>query len=341
MGSVYFAGSDAALAVESARRALFLWLHAAGEKRPFTVPPSTGDRPAPWREELEWLGLAWESEAEGGPAPDWLENLPPVLDAEPTPWGEWGGRTAIAELRELGVLPEALVNFLALLGWEPPSRTGTGEEREEGEQLSRDDLLQQWLPEKLSSQPARFDFERLRRLNHAWLQRADLDRLVDLALPYYQRIDWMPDEPAPPQRFWLRALIKAVLPGLDFLSLLPPRTRLVFAYQPENYLRVPESREAMEREGARDVLRLFSQKALEDSWLTAERYQKIMDELKQETPWRGRNLIQPVRVLLTGLPFGPDMDELLPLIEQGAELELPVRVKSCRERVVEFCSVFV
>jgi glutamyl-tRNA synthetase/nondiscriminating glutamyl-tRNA synthetase len=165
--------------------------------------------------------------------------------------------------------------------------------------------------------------------------------LVELALPYYQRIDWMPDEPGAPLRLWLRSLIQAVLPGLDFLSLLPPRTRLVFAYQPENYLRVPESRQAMEREGARDVLRLFSQKALEESWLTVERYHRIMDAMKQETPWRGRNLHHPIRVLLTGLPFGPSMDELLPLIEQGAELDLPVRVKSCRERVVEFCSVFV
>jgi hypothetical protein len=115
----------------------------------------------------------------------------------------------------------------------------------------------------------------------------------------------------------------------------------VFAYQPENYLRVPESREAMEREGAREVLRLFSQKALEESWLTVDRYHHIMESLKQQAPWRGRSLHHPVRVLLTGLPFGPSMDDLLPLIEQGAELDLPVRVKSCRERVVEFCSVFV
>lgn len=338
MASLHLALSDDALTLETARRALFLWLHARQTGKPLTVPPAPQGRYPQWRQEMDWLDFDWDGEAEAGDVPDWLKQLSPVEEAEPSPWGEWGGRTAVAELRELGVLPEAMVNFLALLGWKPALDSAEGDA---AEVFSRDEILGQWAPEQLSSQPVRFDFERLRRINHAWLQRADLDRLVELALPYYQRIDWMPDEPAPPLRLWLRDLIKAVLPGLDFLSLLPPRTRLVFAYQPENYLRVPESRQAMEREGARDVLRLFSQKALEESWLTVERYHRIMDSLKQETPWRGRNLHHPIRVLLTGLPFGPSMDELLPLIEQGAELDLPVRVKSCRERVVEFCSVFV
>ena len=45
--------------------------------------------------------------------------------------------------------------------------------------------------------------------------------------------------------------------------------------------------------------------------------------------------------MLTGLPFGPSLDDLLLLIERGAELDLPVRIKSCRERVLEFCAVFV
>jgi nondiscriminating glutamyl-tRNA synthetase len=334
MSSFFFTPGSDRLTVESARRALFLWLDARRQRQPFTV----AGPPGAWREELRWLGLEWQAEEEQGDVPDWLRRLAPIEDSEPSPWGQWGGRTAVSELRELGVLPEALVNFLVLLGWELPAPP-EGEEHQEV--FSLDDLLAQWSPEKLALAPARFDFELLRRLNRAWLQRADLDRLVALAVPYYQRVGWLPPEVSPLLRLWLRDLIAAVLPGLDFLSLLPPRTRLVFDYHPEGYLRVPESRQAMEREGAREVLRLFSQKALEESWLTVERYHQILDELKRETHWRGRNLIQPIRVLLTGLPFGPGLEELLPVIERGAELDLPVRVKSCRERVLEFCSVFV
>lgn len=318
--------------MEFARRALALWLDARRSGRNVLAVAASSPG-STLRDELNWMGLEWEAASGADSEPQWLSNLPPLEPAPPSPWGEWSGQTRLAELRELGVLPEALINFLAttLLELRP----------EPGDLVACEDLPPLWLPGKLLAAPVRFDFERLRRLSHAWLQRVDLDRLLELALPYYQRIDWMPEEPAPNVRLWLRDLIRAVLPGLDFLSLLPPRTRLVFDYRPENYLRVPESREAMEREGAREVLRLFGQKALEESWLTPQRYAEILEELKRETPWRGRNLQQPIRVLLTGLPFGPPMEELLPLIERGAELDLPVRVKPCRERVLEFCAVFV
>lgn len=338
MAPFHFFISAGPLTVETARQALFLWLGARQGNEPFTAPPGETSDSQGWREELCWLGLRWDGEAEAGGTPAWVGSLPALEESEPSPWGQWGAHTPIAELRELGVLPEALVNFLALTAWEPPPDAETGKP---SEIFSREELRRLWSPEGFLPGPVRFDFERLRRLNHAWLQHTDLDRLVCLALPYYQRVGWLPPELTELVRLWLRDLIRAVLPGLDFLSLLPPRTRLVFDYQPQSYLRVPESRQAMEREGAREVLRAFGQRALEESWLTLERFHRIIEELKRETGCRGRNLHQPIRVLLTGLPFGPSLEELLPLIERGAELDLPVRVKSCRERVLDFCSTFV
>lgn len=327
--TIRFPFTGAALTVATARQALYLWLWAHQRQKP---PPSTPASDAAG-EELDWLGLDWEKLNHRAETPAWLEKLPPIVASPPSPWGQWSGDTTLAELRELGVLPEALANFLALLSWQPPNNSA--------EVLSREELLTLWSPEALLQAPVVFDFERLRRLNHAWLQRADLDRLLALSLPYYRRIGWLPEgELNSLLRSWLRDVIRAVLPGLDFLSLLPPRTRLVFDYQPESYLRVPESREAMEREGAREVIRGFGQRLLEDSWLTAERFHHILEELKRDTPWRGRNLFHPIRVALTGLPFGPPLDELILLIERGAELDLPVRVKSCRERLLEFCSIF-
>lgn len=337
VASFHFSPAGGALSVQSARAALYLWLEARRRNAPLTVRASAGSS---WREELQWLGLEWDAEAAEGATPAWLQTLPPVEECEPCPWGRWSGRTSVAELRELGVLPEALVNFLALTGWQPPV---------EGEFFSRQQLLEHWSPDSLRKAPNRFDFELLRRLNRAWLQRAslpdrqaDLDRLVELSLPYFRRVGWLPpQEVSPLVRGWLREVIKAVLPGLDFLSLLPQRTRLVFDYRAECALSFPESREALEREGARDVLRAFGQRVLEDSWLTVERFRQILEELRRDTPWRGRQLIQPIQVALTGLPFGPGLDELIPIFERGAELDLPVRVKSCRQRLLEFCAVFV
>jgi glutamyl/glutaminyl-tRNA synthetase len=322
----HFSPPSGALNVESARLALFLWLHARQLKASFATPV---------REELGWLGLEADEEAASGEAPEWAVRLSSIEQSDPSPWGQWSGQTTVAELRELGVLPEALINFLALQGWHAPA-----EGDKPREVLSLEELLKLWSPEAIDSTPRKFDFELLRRINHHWLQQADLDRLVDLALPYYHRVGWLPDPLPPLVRGWVRDVVRAVLPGLDFLSLLPPRTRLIFDYQPEKYMLLPESREALEREGARAVIRAFGLRALENGWMTVERFHGILDEVKRETHMTGRNLVQPVRVMLTGLPFGPELDQLIPILERGAELPLPVRVKSCRERVVGFCSIF-
>ncbi|MBI2956654.1 MAG: hypothetical protein HYY26_05020 [Acidobacteria bacterium] len=329
--SIFFSPRDTVLTVESARNALFLWLAARQQKLPFGVPREPGE----WRDELRWLGLDWDAEEQTGEPPQWAARLPAIEAGQPTPWGQWSGETRLAEVRELGVLPEAMLNFLALLGWEPVASAAPGET------FSCEELLRLWSPERIAGAPVRFDLERLRRINHEWLERTEPDRLVELAVPYYQRAGWLPAAVPEMLRLWLRDVIHAVLPGLDFISLLPPRTRLVFDYHAERALEQPESRAALEREGARAVIRAFGLRALEDSWLTVERFREILAEVKRETRIAGRHLIQPVQVMLTGLPFGPALEELIPIIERGAELPLPVRVKSCRERVLEFCSLFV
>src|SRR3970040_577466 len=115
--SLHFSPAAPPLTAESARAALYLWLEARRAQAPFTVAPGPDSL---WREELRWLGLDGDAEAASGDAPPWHRLLPALEESEPSPWGQWGGRTPVAELRELGVLPEALVNFLALTAWEPP-----------------------------------------------------------------------------------------------------------------------------------------------------------------------------------------------------------------------------
>ena len=145
------------MTVESARRALALWLDARRTGKKFLVAGDAA-RGNSWREELNWLGLEAETASEATPRPEWLANFPPLEPAPPSPWGEWSGQTRLAELRELGVLPEALTNFLASTLLELPA--------ESGELVACEDLPALWSPEKLPTAPVRFDFEQLRRLNH-------------------------------------------------------------------------------------------------------------------------------------------------------------------------------
>jgi len=70
--------------------------------------------------------------------------------------------------------------------------------------------------------------------------------------------------------------------------------------------------------------------------VTAERFKAWMNEIKAETGAKGKDLFHPVRIALTGAHSGPEFDKLIPVIEAGSRLELPVHVASVRERVGRF-----
>jgi len=331
------------LTLAAARELLYRWLwwRKQGER----VSLAAGNTQVAWHEEAQWLGLEMKEveppeKAEETIEPEILRRLPEILPSEPAPWGVGSGETPVAQLRALGTLPEALVNFLALLGWRPPEGTS--------DVLTLAQLLRVFTPEQIVPTPVRFDAAKLRGLNRYWLQQAELNRLLELSLPYFCAAGYIPEDPPEPMRQWLKDLIRAVLPGLDYLALLPQRTRLIFCYSAQTCLEFPESRLALEREGARDVIREFGQRVLElstgsrgDSWMTTTRLEAIIAQVKTATRWKGRNLLEPLRVVLTGLPFGPELEQLVAIFEQGSRFQLPVHVKSCRERVLEFCSVFV
>jgi glutamyl-tRNA synthetase/nondiscriminating glutamyl-tRNA synthetase len=61
-----------------------------------------------------------------------------------------------------------------------------------------------------------------------------------------------------------------------------------------------------------------------------------MNEIKTETGVKGKELFHPVRIALTGAHSGPEFDKLIPVIERGATLALPVHIPSVRERIEAF-----
>jgi glutamyl-tRNA synthetase len=107
-------------------------------------------------------------EALGGTAPAYA-HLPQVVGADRRPLSKRHGSTSVAAFREQGYLPEALVNYLALLGW------SAGEDREV---LGRDELIALFDLERVSSNPAAFDVDKLTWLNNHYIQSLDDDDLA-------------------------------------------------------------------------------------------------------------------------------------------------------------------
>ncbi len=124
---------------------------------------------------------------------------------------------------------------------------------------------------------------------------------------------------------------------MDRLDQLPERAGLIFRYDAAAAIAAPDNAEVLAAPKSRDVLMAFTQQVEGDpSPMTAERFKSIMNEVKAKTGAKGKDLFHPVRIALTGSHSGPEFDKLIPILEEGAQLQLPQHVLNVRERLAVF-----
>ncbi|HZD95664.1 MAG TPA: glutamate--tRNA ligase, partial [Candidatus Sulfotelmatobacter sp.] len=265
-------------------------------------------------------------EALGLPVPEFA-HLSTILGPDGGRLSKRHGATSVANFREMGILPEALMNYLALLGWAP-----SGGDREI---FPKDELIREFSLERVTPSPAVFDTEKLHWLNRHYIKLGPLERIHQLGSEFLQRAGLLPASPNRNVSGWTGSLMDLLSPYVDKLDQLPERAKIIFSGDAKAALAAPENAEVFASDKARAVAQAFAKKAAGES-LTAERFKAIMDEIKAETGAKGKDLFHPVRIMLIGSHSGPDFNKLIPLIEEGSRLELPVHVKSVRERAEEF-----
>jgi glutamyl-tRNA synthetase/nondiscriminating glutamyl-tRNA synthetase len=279
-------------------------------------------------------------EALGWPVPEFA-HLSTILGADRERLSKRHGATSIANFRDIGVLPEALVNYLALLGWAP-----TGGTREI---FSSQELVKEFSLARVTPSPAVFDMEKLYWLNRHYMAHANRERLINLAAPYVRQAGFLgprandPDAPDPQgtdEREFVDEIVRTFLP-MDRLDLLSGRLSQVLDYDAKAALAAPDNADVLGWANTDAVLARFTVKILEDESaregkLTAEQFKKIVNEVKAETGAKGKELFHPIRIVVTGSHSGPEFDKLVPILEEGSRLSLPKHVLSVRERVEAF-----
>jgi glutamyl-tRNA synthetase/nondiscriminating glutamyl-tRNA synthetase len=245
----------------------------------------------------------------------------------------------------MGVLPEALVNYLALLGWAP-----TGGTREI---FPLPQLVKEFSLERVTPSPAVFDMEKLYWLNRHYIKESSPERIEKLASPYYAAMiardlgdkaageavtnyPWAPDVLR-----WLGSITRLLAPYVDRLEQLPEKAAPIFHYDAKAAVAAPDNAEVLGWGQTDAVLACFTVKVLEDEdaregKLAPEQFKKIVSEVKAETGAKGKELFHPIRIAVTGSHSGPDFDKLIPILEEGSHLPLPRHVLSVHERVEQF-----
>ena len=268
-------------------------------------------------------------EAFGWPVPEFA-HLSTILGADRERLSKRHGATSIATFREMGYLPEALVNYLALLGW--------GAEDGKTETFTLPELTRAFSLERVTPSPAIFDFDKLNWLNRHYLKQADPDRLAALAWGYFA--DRLPPHDASPEpvKAWFSRLLTLFVPAVDHLGQLPDKSAFVFGFDPDAARANEENAAVLAADSARTVLtELAGRVRVHEGPVTPEAFKAWMNEIKAATGIKGKELFHPVRIALTGAHSGPEFDKLIPLMEDGAALGLGVL--SVQERVERFTGV--
>ncbi|MEH7887252.1 glutamate--tRNA ligase [Bacillus sp. JJ1609] len=215
----------------------------------------------------------------------------------------------IEQYEELGYLPEALFNFITLLGWSP-----SGEE----EIFSKEEFIEIFDPARLSKSPALFDQQKLAWMNNQYMKKADLDRVVELALPHLVKAGKVNENRTEEENAWVRSLISLYHDKMSFGAEIVEMSDLFFRDE-VNY--DEEAKEVLAGEQVPEVLRAFLAEIEQLEEFKADAIKAAVKAVQKATGQKGQKLFMPVRAAATGQTHGPDLMLAMELIGKQKVME--------------------
>lgn len=212
---------------------------------------------------------------------------------------------------KLGYLPEAMFNFIALLGWSP-----------EGEQeiFSKEELISIFDENRLSRSPAVFDKQKLAHLNNYYIKNADPEQIAAMAIPHLQEASRLPAELTAEQEAWAKKLValyqEQMVAASDIVSLSEMFFRTEVTIDDE------EAAAVMTESQVPMVLSAFLTKIEAMDEFTVENIGASIKSVQKETGVKGKGLFMPIRVALTGQMHGRDLNQTIYLLGQERVKEL-------------------
>ncbi|KHF39049.1 glutamate--tRNA ligase [Halalkalibacter okhensis] len=208
----------------------------------------------------------------------------------------------VEQYKELGYMPEAIVNFLALLGWSP-----VGEE----EIFSVDELGEQFTLDRVAKAPAVFDTDKLAWMNNQYIKNADLDQVVELALPHLVKAGKLSEDMTDEQKDWAKRLIALYQEQMHYGAEIVELTELFFKTE-IGYNE--EAQTVLDEEQVPEVLAQLIKELETMEEFTASTIKDAMKATQKATGHKGKKLFMPIRVATTGQTHGRDLPESLELL---------------------------
>ncbi|MDO8600877.1 MAG: glutamate--tRNA ligase [bacterium] len=244
-------------------------------------------------------------------------HLPLILGTDRSKLSKRRGATSVIDYKNEGYLPEALFNFMALLGWNP------GDEREI---LSKEELKNEFSLEKIQKSGAIFDITKLDWMNGEYIRKKSTEDLVALCLPYLEKI--IAPELLHATSYKLQTIIALEQPRLKKLSEIGERVEYFFK-QPEydkellRWKKMSDTDISASLEKSEKIITQFKS-TITKTEIEKEFLKEIGDGDKGIILW-------PLRVALTGKKASPSPFEILEIMERDVALE---RIAIAKKKIV-------
>ncbi|MDR1747893.1 MAG: glutamate--tRNA ligase [Spirochaetaceae bacterium] len=225
-------------------------------------------------------------------------HLPMVMGQDGQKLSKRHGATSVNEFRNNGYLPEALVNYIAMLG----------ASYEDGRDIySLKELESLFRLEKLNKAPAVFDYKKLEWFNGQYMRAMDDESLYRAALPFISKEGILPTEPSEREKAKLMEVMPLIRERLHFLTEAPEMVRFLFiepaAPNPEDL--IPKK---LDQEGTKKILTLAAEELLPGlEGKTEEEGDVLVRETAEKLGVKLGDLMMPIRIAVTGSRVSPPL----------------------------------
>mgnify|MGYP001359709662 CR=1 FL=1 len=229
-----------------------------------------------------------------------MAHVPLILNRDKSKLSKRQGDVAVEDYLSKGYLKEALINFIALLGWNP----GEGEEEEF---FDMNELIKRFTLEKVQASGAVFNIDKLNWMNNSYIKNYDIEKLTELSIPYFKDtgIDTSDTEKT-------KKILSAIRVYLNKLDEIPEQIKIFT--RDEIILDNENLKELLVTESCRKVFTSLAEKFSALKEINPADYKSTLAEVQSETGIKGKLLFKPLRIALTGSENGPELPAIAEIL---------------------------
>ncbi len=225
-------------------------------------------------------------------------HMPMITNKQGKPYSKRDGDAFVGDFKDAGYLPEALFNYISLLGWSP------GDDREK---MTKDELISAFSLERVQSSPAQLDHNKLQNMNAQYISEIPSAQFAELALSGIEKEDWGQN-----------------IDGKYFAQvaeMMQPRTKLItqldswkFFFSEDFEYNEKAKKKQFKKEEIQKGTAQLAEKFAQLADFTADNLEKIMRETESACELGDFKLNQPLRIAITGTNGGPDLNDVIMLL---------------------------